>query len=80
MTPLQQVQRTKRGLGLVTTLTALSLGAGVTFGVLVAAMLLSLALPLPPGVRPAILPAAIAAGLATLILLLLAGRFRPLPR
>lgn len=75
MTPLQQVQRTKRGLGLLTTLTALFLGAGVTFGILVAAMLLSLAFPLPPGVRPAILPAAIAAGLATLVLLLWRRRF-----
>ncbi len=75
MTPLQQVQRTKRGLGLLTTLTALFLGAGVTFGVLVAAMLLSLALPFPPGIRPVILPAAIAAGLATLVLLLWRRRF-----
>lgn len=75
MTPLQQVRRTKRGLGLLTTLTALFLGAGVTFGILVAAMLLSLAFPLPPGIRPVILPAAIAAGLATLVLLLWRRRF-----
>lgn len=75
MTPLAQVQRTKRGLGLLTTLTALFLGAGVTFGILVAAMLLSLAVPLPPGVRPVILPAAVAAGLATLALLLWRRRF-----
>ena len=75
MTPLQQVRRTKRGLGLLTTLTALFLGAGVTFGILVAAMLLSLAFPLPPAIRPVILPAAIAAGLATLVLLLWRRRF-----
>lgn len=75
MTPLQQVQRTKRGLGLLTSLTALSLGAGVTFGVLLAAMLLSLAFPLSPGVRPAILPTAVAAGLATLVVLLWRRRF-----
>ena len=75
MTPLQQVRRTKRGLGLLTTLTALFLGAGVTLGILVAAMLLSLAFPLPPAIRPVILPAAIAAGLATLVLLLWRRRF-----
>ena len=75
MTPLQQVQRTKRRLGVLTALTALFLGAGVTLGVLVAAMLLSLAFPFPPGVRSAMLPAAVAAGAATFTLLLWRRRF-----
>ncbi len=75
MTPLQQVRRTQRGLGLLTTLTALFLGAGVTFGVLVAAMLLSLALPFPPGVRTFMFPGAIVAGLATFAVLLWRRRF-----
>lgn len=75
MTPLQQVRRTQRGLGLLTTLTALFLGAGVTFGILVAAMLLSLALPFPPGVRTFMLPGAIVAGLVTFAVLLWRRRF-----
>ncbi len=75
MTAFEQVRRTKRGLGLVAGVTAALWGAGVTFAVLVEAMLLSLLVPFSPGFRAAVLPAALLAGAATLFFVLWRRRF-----
>lgn len=75
MTAIDQVRRTKRGLGLVAGVTGAMWGSGVTFGVLVAAMLLSLLVPLAPGFRAAVLPLALLAGSGTLFFVLWRRRF-----
>lgn len=75
MTAIEQVRRTKRGLGLLAGTTALLWGAGVTFGTLVAAMLLSLLVPFSPGFRAAVLPVAILLGAGTLAFVLWRRRF-----
>lgn len=75
MTAIEQVRRTKRGLGLVAGTAALFWGAGATFAVLVAAMLLSLLFPLPPGARAAVLPAGLLVGTACALLVLWQRRF-----
>ena len=75
MTAIEQVRRTKRGLGLVAGVTAGLWGAGVTFGVLVEAMLLSLLVPFSPEFRAAVLPVALLAGACTLCIVLWRRRF-----
>ncbi len=75
MTAIEQVRRTKRGLGLVAGVTSALWGSGVTFGVLVAAMLLSLLVPFAPGFRAAVLPLALLAGAGTLCFVLWRRRF-----
>ncbi len=75
MTAIEQVRRTRRGLGLLAGVTALLWGAGVTFGTLVAAMLISLLFPFTPGFQATVLPAAIVLGAATASLVLWRRRF-----
>jgi hypothetical protein len=75
MTAIEQVRRTKRGLGLVAGVTASLWGAGVTFAVLVEAMLLSLLVPFSPGFRAAVLPVALIAGAGTMFFVLWRRRF-----
>ncbi|MDE2653682.1 MAG: hypothetical protein OXI71_07680 [Gemmatimonadota bacterium] len=75
MTAIEQVQRTKRDLGLVAGVTAALWGAGVTFGALVVAMLLSLLVPFSPGFRAAVLPVALLAGVGALFFVLWRRRF-----
>ena len=75
MTAIEQVRRTKRELGFVAGATALLWGAGATFGVLVAAMLLSLLVPFAPGVRTAVLPLGLLLGAGTLFFVLWRRRF-----
>lgn len=75
MTAIEQVRRTKRDLGLVAGVTAALWGAGVTFGVLIEAMLLSLLVPFSPGFRAAVLPVALIAGAGTLFFVLWRRRF-----
>ncbi len=75
MTAIEQVRRTKLGLGVVAGASALLWGAGMTFGVLVIAMLLSLFFPFPPGIRAAVLPGGLLAGVGILIFVLWRRRF-----
>ncbi len=75
MTAIEQVRRTRRGLGLLAGVAALLWGAGVTFGTLVAAMLISLLFPFTPGFQDAVLPAAIVLGAAATALVLWRRRF-----
>lgn len=75
MTAIEQVRRTKLGLGVVAGASALLWGAGMSFGVLVIAMLLSLFFPFPPGIRAAVLPGGLLAGVGTLIFVLWRRRF-----
>ena len=75
MTAIEQVRRTKRGLGVVAGTTALLWGASATLGILLAVTLLSLLLPVSTAVRGFVLPLALLAGAATLLLLLWRRRF-----
>ncbi|MCY4573154.1 MAG: hypothetical protein OXF01_10180, partial [Gemmatimonadetes bacterium] len=75
MTAIDQVRRTKRDLGLVAGATALLWGAGVTFAVLVDAMLLSLLFPFSPGIRAAVLPVGLMLGAGTVFFVLWRRRF-----
>ena len=75
MTAIEQVRRTKRGLGVVAGTTALLWGASATLGILLAVTLLSLLLPVSTAVRGFVLPVALLAGTATLLLLLWRRRF-----
>lgn len=75
MTAIEQVRRTRRGLGLLAATAALVWGAAATFGTLVAAMLTSPFLPVPPGLRGGILPTALLIGASTLLLVLWQRRF-----
>ena len=75
MTPIEQVRRTKRGLGVVAGTTAILWGASATLGILVAVALLSLLLPVSASVGGFVLPLALVAGAATLLLLLWRRRF-----
>lgn len=75
MTAIEQVRRTRRGLGLLAGVAALLWGAGVIFGTLVAAMLISLLLPFTPGFQAAVLPAAVVLGAAAASFVLWRRRF-----
>lgn len=75
MTAIEQVRRTRWGLGLVAGVSGALWGAGVAFGVLVLAVPLSFVVPFAPEVRAAILPAALLAGAGVLLLVLWRRRF-----
>ena len=75
MTAIEQVRRTRRDLGLVAGTAAVLWGAGLTFGVLISAMLLSLFVPFAPEFRAAVLPLALLAGAGTLFFVLWRRRF-----